>query len=81
LAKTLAEGEFRFNAYAIQSKLDLYSNFMFFHEHRIDLDPAETNGDQFEQAEHRRVFGLATSRRWNTQSATRCIRRLRPRAR
>ena len=63
----LSDGNFKFNAYAIQSRLDLYSNFTFFQEHPIDLDPAETDGDQFEQAEHRRVFGLAGSRRWNTQ--------------
>ena len=65
--RTLNDGSFKLNAYAIQSKLDLYSNFTFFQEHPIDLDPAETNGDQFEQAEHRRVVGLAASRRWNTQ--------------
>ena len=64
MEKTLADGQFKFNAYAIQSKLDLYSNFTFFQE-----DPI--NGDQFEQAEHRRVFGLATSRSWNTQLAGR----------
>ena len=65
--RKLNDGNFKLNAYAIQSKLDLYSNFTLFQEHPIDLDPAETNGDQFEQAEHRRVFGLAASRRWNTQ--------------
>ena len=65
--RKLADGSFKFNAYAIQSKLDLFSNFSFFQEHPIDLDPAETNGDQFEQAEHRKVFGLATSRSWNMQ--------------
>ena len=65
----LTDGAFKFNAYAIQSKLDLYSNFTFFQEHPIDLDPTETNGDQFEQAEHRRVFGLASSRSWNMKLA------------
>ncbi len=65
--RTLNDGNFKLNACAIQSTLDLYSNFTFFQEHPIDLDPAESNGDQFEQAEHRRVFGLAASRRWNTQ--------------
>ena len=64
--RKLTDGSFRIDAYAIQSKIDLYSNFTFFQEHPIDLDPNETNGDQFEQAEHRRVFGLATSRSWNT---------------
>jgi outer membrane receptor protein involved in Fe transport len=63
--RRLADGAFKLNAYAMQSRLDLYSNFTFFQEHPIDLDLAETNGDQFEQAEHRRVFGVATSRSWN----------------
>ena len=71
LERTLSDGSFKLNAYAIQSRLDLYSNFTFFQEHPIDLDPAEINGDQFEQAEHRRFFGLAASRRWNTQLAGR----------
>jgi TonB dependent receptor/TonB-dependent Receptor Plug Domain len=68
-AQRLADGEFRFNAYAIRSQLDLYSNFTFFLEHPIDLDPAETAGDQFHQAEHRKVFGLATSRAWTMKLA------------
>ena len=65
--RLLADGSFKLNAYAVQSRLDLYSNFSFFLENPIDLDPAATNGDQFEQAERRKVFGLATSRSWNTQ--------------
>ena len=52
------DGELRVNAYAIRSRLDLFSNFTFFLEHPID-------GDQFEQAEQRKVFGLAASRSWN----------------
>jgi len=67
LERQLDDGRFKFNAYAIQSRLDLYSDFTFFQEHPIDLDPGGINGDQFEQAEHRRVFGLAASRRWDTQ--------------
>ncbi|MDQ6639496.1 MAG: TonB-dependent receptor [Pseudomonadota bacterium] len=63
------DGDFRLNAYAIRSKLDLYSNFTFFLEHPIDLDPTEINGDQFHQAEQRTVFGLATSRAWSTKLA------------
>ena len=65
--RRLADGSFKLNAHAIQSRLDLYSNFSYFLENPIDVDPAATNGDQFEQAEHRKVFGLATSRTWNTQ--------------
>ncbi|MEO8835372.1 MAG: TonB-dependent receptor [Caldimonas sp.] len=67
--RRLADGTFDFNAYAIRSKLDLYSNFTYFLEHPIDLDPTETDGDQFHQAEHRKVFGLATSRAWNMKLA------------
>jgi outer membrane receptor protein involved in Fe transport len=59
LERALDDGQFKFNAYAIQSRLDLFSNFTFF----LD-DPLR--GDQFEQAEQRRVAGLATSRSWRT---------------
>lgn len=44
-------GRFMFDAYGIQSKLNLFSNFTYF----LD-DP--TNGDQFEQAEDRTVLGI-----------------------
>ena len=49
-----AAGTFRFDAYAIASRLNLYNDFTY----ALD-DP--TNGDQFEQAERRRVYGFATS--------------------
>ena len=52
------DGEFRLNAYAIRSKLNLFSNFTFFLDNPVD-------GDQFEQSERRTVYGLATSRSWN----------------
>jgi outer membrane receptor protein involved in Fe transport len=55
-------GELRLDAYAIQSSLDLFSDFTYF----LD-DPVR--GDQFEQAEHRKVFGLEASRRWDTTLA------------
>jgi outer membrane receptor protein involved in Fe transport len=42
--------------------VDLYSNFTYF----LD-DPV--HGDQFEQAEHRNIFGLNSSRRWETKIA------------
>ena len=56
--RQLGDGSFKLNAYAIQSTLKLFSNFTFL----LD-DPV--HGDQFEQAEQRRVFGLAASRSWN----------------
>ncbi|HEY4037873.1 MAG TPA: TonB-dependent receptor plug domain-containing protein [Burkholderiaceae bacterium] len=56
--RTLNDGELKLNAYAIDSRLDLFSDFTYFLE-----NPAE--GDQFEQAEHRNVFGAEASRSWN----------------
>ena len=47
------DGEFKLSAYAIRSKLDLFSDFTYFLEHPIDLDPGAVAGDQFEQAESR----------------------------
>ena len=53
----------QFNAYAVQSKLKLFSNFTYFFEHPFDLgDPI--NGDQFEQAERRRTYGFDLSQTW-----------------
>jgi len=70
LRRSLEDGAFRLDAYAIRSRLDLYSNFTFFLEHPTDLGPAANpsgiDGDQFEQAETRHVFGLQTSRSWST---------------
>jgi len=67
--RKLDGGTFRLNAYAISSRLELFSDFTFFLEHPSDLGPAANpsgiDGDQFEQAEHRKVFGLAGSRSWN----------------
>jgi outer membrane receptor protein involved in Fe transport len=61
------DGELKLNAYAIRSKLDLFSNFTYFLEHPIDLDPTQIDGDQFEQVERRKIFGATASRRWNGQ--------------
>jgi hypothetical protein len=55
--RALEDGEFNANAYVIGSGLDLYSNFTYF------LDNP-TEGDQFEQAETRKVYGGALSRLW-----------------
>src|SRR6266852_5123578 len=53
--KTLANGGvFHMDVYAIKYRLNLFSNFTFF------LDN-QTNGDQFEQADNRTVFGLTPS--------------------
>ncbi len=47
--QTVAAGRLRANAYAIDSALDLFSNFTY------AIDPV--HGDQFEQLEQRRVYG------------------------
>ena len=47
-------GLFRANAYAVASRLNLYNDFTY----ALD-DPV--NGDQFEQAESRRMYGFAVS--------------------
>jgi len=53
-------GSLKVNAYAIQSRLDLFSDFTY------NLDNASPlNADQFEQAEHRKVFGGGVSRSFN----------------
>ena len=60
--RSFDDGRLAFNAYAIRSRLGLFSNFTF------NLDkPAPLNADQFEQAEQRQVFGLGASRRFNTR--------------
>lgn len=46
------------SAYLIQYDFDLISNFTYF------LDDPE-NGDQFEQTDTRRIYGVALSQRWN----------------
>jgi outer membrane receptor protein involved in Fe transport len=48
----------KFNAYAVQSRLNLFSNFTFF------LDDPD-NGDQFEQAERRRTLGFDLNHTWS----------------
>jgi len=49
--------EFQLNAYAMAYRLQLFSDFTYFLN-----DPV--NGDQFEQADRRRVFGLAPAWLW-----------------
>ena len=53
-------GTLKVNAYAIQSRLTLFSDFTY------NLDnPSPLNADQFQQVEHRKVFGGAISRSFN----------------
>ncbi|HEX4325191.1 MAG TPA: TonB-dependent receptor [Burkholderiales bacterium] len=52
-----ADGETRFNAYYVQSRLQLFSDFTYFLG-----NPAQ--GDQFEQAEQRKMAGFDLSRVW-----------------
>ena len=55
-------GEIRVDAWALASRLALFSNFTYF----LD-DPV--HGDQIEQSERRKAFGLQASRRWDTTLA------------
>ncbi len=56
--QNLADGDWRLSAYVLQSRLNLFSNFTYFLDDPVD-------GDQFEQAERRRVAGGEIARRWN----------------
>ncbi|MBG9388586.1 TonB-dependent receptor [Caenimonas sp. DR4.4] len=57
-----ALGLLEVNAYAIRSRLDLFSNFTYYMD-----DPV--GGDQFEQKERRSVAGLNLSQTWNMKLA------------
>jgi hypothetical protein len=57
--QALGDGDWQLNAYAIQSRLNLFSNFTYY----LD-DPV--HGDQFEQAERRQVYGAGSSRTWRS---------------
>ncbi|MFC0676618.1 TonB-dependent receptor [Lysobacter korlensis] len=50
-------GQLRGSVYAIDSALDLWSNFTYL------LDDPD-NGDQFQQIDERRVYGFALSQQW-----------------
>ena len=56
--QSLANGSVKASAYAMSYSLNLFSNFTYF------LDNPEL-GDQFEQRDRRKVFGLGLSRLWN----------------
>jgi outer membrane receptor protein involved in Fe transport len=60
--RTYDNGTLKVNAYAIQSRLDLFSDFTY----NLDND-SPLNADQFEQAEHRKVFGGGISRSFNSR--------------
>ncbi len=52
-------GEFSVDAYAIDSSLDLWSNFTYF------LDDPD-NGDQFQQVDERKLYGFNVSQQWDS---------------
>jgi hypothetical protein len=54
----LDDGELKLGVYAIDSRLDLFSDFMYFLDNPLQ-------GDQFEQTEHRNVIGGAASGTWH----------------
>jgi outer membrane receptor protein involved in Fe transport len=51
LRKPNAWGAFEANAYAVRSRLDLFSNFTYFQDNSLE-------GDQFNQSERRRMLGF-----------------------
>jgi outer membrane receptor protein involved in Fe transport len=55
-----AHGLWEASAYAISSRIDLFSDFTYFLDHPL-------TGDQFEQAEHRTTVGGSLARRWASQ--------------
>lgn len=55
-----ADGTTRFNAYAIHYRLNLYSNFTYVLDDRV-------NGDQFNQRDRRWVLGGAATRTWSQE--------------
>ncbi|MCS6860898.1 MAG: TonB-dependent receptor [Abditibacteriales bacterium] len=59
------DSETRANFYVIDYKLNLFSNFTYFLDHP-ETNPPGRQGDQFEQADDRTVFGGGVSRRWRT---------------
>lgn len=62
MRKRNQSGLFEFNAYAVQSALDLYSNFTYFLSN-------PTDGDQFNQREKRRMGGFTASQTWSNSMA------------
>ncbi|WP_420850196.1 TonB-dependent receptor [Ramlibacter algicola] len=73
--RTLDEGGWlQANAYAVRSRLDLFSNFTYLLDHPADDAAANASGlqgDQFAQAERRRIVGGSASGRWHTHLAGR----------
>jgi outer membrane receptor protein involved in Fe transport len=59
--QTLGDGDWQFNAYAIASRLNLFSNFTY-------LDD-QGHSAQFEQAERRQTWGAHTVRSWHVDWA------------
>jgi outer membrane receptor protein involved in Fe transport len=51
-------GQLNAEAYAITSKLDLFSNFTYLLDDPVD-------GDQFEQVDDRRIYGFEVSQQWD----------------
>ncbi len=62
-SRAYADGALQLIAYAVRSRLNLFSNFTFFLSHPFDLgDPV--GGDQFKQSEKRTMIGLNAARTW-----------------
>jgi outer membrane receptor protein involved in Fe transport len=57
---TTQQGATLVNAYVVRQKLDLYSNFTYFNDDRV-------NGDQFNQPDQRVTTGVKGSHTWTSQ--------------
>lgn len=64
MLKAVEGGEWAASAYAVRSRLKLFSNFTYYLDNPVD-------GDQFEQAESRQVLGGSLSRLWQGRLAGR----------
>ncbi len=57
-AGTAFGGDFSADVYAIDSELDIFSNFTYFLDNPVD-------GDQFEQVDDRQLYGFNLSQQWD----------------
>ncbi|WP_417761905.1 TonB-dependent receptor [Shewanella sp.] len=58
LSASYTDADWRASAYVIRSRLNLFSNFTYLLEHPLE-------GDEFEQVDHRVIWGGKLARDWN----------------
>ncbi|MGQ0621656.1 MAG: TonB-dependent receptor [Panacagrimonas sp.] len=67
--ETTGGGLWNAQAYALEYRMELYSNFTYFLNTPGDGDGPLPDGDQFEQFDDRRVYGLNAWREWKLPAA------------